>query len=214
MQFFYKKLRTILTQLLARLPDPESPKSSPESSPSSNRPTEFTKPHKQRKPINVTTLQTRLMELVIKPLNLGVEGSEIIEAEIHWLCAAAEHLLKIEEQKVLPAAPVPIDIPSEVEQEALTNTIRPSLDDFARHMLAEQVDHRLQLLDIHLRNLTIELDRETKMGGPLAAPLALLNSIKLQRQAVIEKCQELSQLMYEVYGVRVHSFDKLLEFLE
>lgn len=152
---------------------------------------------------------------VVTPLPLEVNAQDLVNRELQWLFTAADHFLKIRQAGTDRNAPVPVDIPADTERsQAANNTVLAGLDDFSVRMIESQVESIIKQINIYLKNLTFELDKEAQLGGAAVSNIALMNSIKAQRKAIVERTQELAKLMQQVYGVRVYSPDELADFLE
>jgi hypothetical protein len=80
-------------------------------------------------------------------------------------------------------------------------------------MTESQVESIVKQINIYLRNLTFELDKQAQVGGAEASSIALRNSIQSQRKAIIERMQELARLMKQVYGIMVYGPDDLADEL-
>ncbi|MFQ5578831.1 MAG: hypothetical protein ACE5G8_17780, partial [Anaerolineae bacterium] len=88
-----------------------------------------------------------------------------------------------------------------------------TVDDFSLQMIEGQIESIVKQINIYIRNLTFELDKEAQLGGAAASNIALMNSIKAQQKSIVERTQELAELMNQVYGVKVYSPDELADFL-
>ncbi len=152
---------------------------------------------------------------VVTPLTLDVEAQDLVNAELQWLFSAADHLLRVRREDVDRTATVPVAIPPGAERvPAANNAILPTVDDFSLQLAESQVESIIKQINIYIKNLTFELDKEAQLGGAAAANIALMNSIKAQRTAIVERTQELAKLMQQLYGVTVYSPDELAEFLQ
>jgi hypothetical protein len=151
---------------------------------------------------------------VVTPLALNVEAQDIVNKELQWLFTAADHFLRIRQAGLDRASPVPVDIPDGSEKSPqANNAVLASVDDFSLQMIEGQIESIIKQINIYLKNLTFELDKEAQLGGAAASNIALMNSIKSQRKAIVERTQELASLMRQVYGVMVYSPDELAQFL-
>ncbi len=134
-----------------------------------------------------------------------------INTELKWLFAAAEHFLKVQRGQAARTAAAPVAIPPEAEAEAGgNNAILPNLDDFSIQMIETQIEGIIKQINIYLRNLAIELEKQAMLGGAAAANLALINSISLQQKSIAERTLELAKLMQQVYGVKVYGPEDIL----
>jgi hypothetical protein len=57
------------------------------------------------------------------------------------------------------------------------------------------------------------LDKQAQLGGQAGSNIALKNSIDAQQKAIIERTQELANLMQQIYGVKVYAPDIVAEKL-
>ncbi len=152
---------------------------------------------------------------VITPLALDVDAQDLVNEELQWLFTAADHFLKIRQADLDRNTPVPVDIPADAERSAAANNaVLPGVDDFSLQMIESQIESIIKQINIYLKNLTFELDKEAQLGGAAASNIALMNSIKAQRKAIIERSQELAKLMQQVYGITVRSPEELAGFLD
>lgn len=152
---------------------------------------------------------------VITPLPLDVAAQDLVNEELQWLFTAADHFLKIRQAELDRNTPVPVAIPDDAERSATANNaVLPGVDDFSMQMIEGQIESIIKQINIYLKNLTFELDKEAQLGGEAASNIALKNSIKAQRKAIIERTQELARLMQQVYGITVRSPEELAGFLD
>jgi hypothetical protein len=135
--------------------------------------------------------------------------------ELKWLFVAADHFLNIRRGEVQRTAGVPVDIPPEAEttQSAKNATILTGLDDFSMQMIESQIQGIIKQINIYMRNLAFELDKQAQLGGQAGSNIALKNSIDAQQKAIIERTQELANLMQQIYGVKVYAPDIVAEKL-
>ena len=224
MQILYVKLRTILNWLLALVPGSETGQTKPTpevnkppSDPPPERPTlgraKRTTPNRlqKKRTVDVKVLQSSIIKEVIAPLNVGVEQSEIVREELRWLFAAADHLLNVVSGKINRSTPVSVPIPPEAKTSYPENVILPDRDAFADKILTGQVVSIFGRVEIHLKNLSHELDKQHKLGGSQTTPVALMNSIKHERLAIMTNCQELARSIAPVYGVQIYSLEALVK---
>ncbi len=150
---------------------------------------------------------------VVTPLALDIEAQDIVNAELQWLFTAAEHFLAVRRGDKPAAGPVPVAIPPGAECRSGANNTLPAGDDFSLQLAEGQVKSIIKQINIYLRNLTFELDKEAMLGGAAAANVALMNSIRAQRRSIIERAQELAQVIKQLYGVMVYSPEELAGLL-
>lgn len=135
---------------------------------------------------------------------------DAINEELKWLFTAADHFLKVRRGEAAPSAPVSVAIPPEAEPAAgANNALLPSLDDFAQQMADTQIQGIIKQINIYLRNLAIELEKQALQGGAAQSNLALINSIKLQQQSIADRTQELAGLIQQLYGILVYGPDDI-----
>ncbi|MEW5960255.1 MAG: toll/interleukin-1 receptor domain-containing protein [Chloroflexota bacterium] len=129
-----------------------------------------------------------------------------INDELKWLFTAADNFLKVRRGEVDRSIAVPVPIPSEAEikDARANNAILSGLDDFSLQMIDSQIQSIVKQINIYMRNLAFELDKEAQLGGAAAANIALKNSIIAQQKSIAERTQELAKLMQQVYGVLVY----------
>ena len=155
-----------------------------------------------------------VMARVVTPLALDVEAQDTVNNELQWLFTAADHFLKIRQGETTRETPVRVDIPPDAETgNEAHNTVLVGIDDFSLQMIESQIESIIKQINIYLRNLTFELDKQALLGGAAASNIALMNSIKAQQTSIVERTQELARLMQQVYGVMVYSPDDLADFL-
>lgn len=135
--------------------------------------------------------------------------------ELKWLFVAADHFLNIRRGEAQRTVGVPVDTPPEAETTQPTKnvTILASLDDFSMQMIESQIQSIIKQINIYMRNLAFELDKQAQLGGQAASNIALKNSIDAQQKAIIERTQELANLMQQIYGVKVYAPDIVAEKL-
>ncbi|MCL4300909.1 MAG: TIR domain-containing protein [Anaerolineae bacterium] len=135
--------------------------------------------------------------------------------ELKWLFVAADHFLNIRRGETQRTVGVPVDTPPEAEttQPAKNAAILAGLDDFSMQMIESQIQGIIKQINIYMRNLAFELDKQAQLGGQAGSNIALKNSIDAQQKAIIERTQELANLMQQVYGVKVYAPDIVAEKL-
>lgn len=149
-----------------------------------------------------------------------IEGFTIPEKdannlELEWLFVAAEHFLKIRRGETERTAGVPVETPPEAEatQAAKNATVLASLNDFSMQMIESQIQSVIKQINIYMKNLAFELDKQAQLGGQAGSNIALKNSIDAQQKAIIERTQELADQMQKVYGVKVYAPEIVAEKL-
>jgi len=150
-------------------------------------------------------------KVVTQMSGFTTEEQDSINTELKWLFVAAEHFLKVQRGQAAPTAAAPVAIPPEAEAAAgVNNAILPNLDDFSIQMIETQIEGIIKQINIYLRNLAIELDKQAQLGGVDAASVALRNSISLQQKSIAERTLELAKLMQQVYGIKVYGPEDVL----
>lgn len=139
------------------------------------------------------------------------EEQDAVNQELTWLFNAADHFLKVRRGQADPATPVPVPIPPEAEvSDGANNAILSGLDDFSLQMIDNQIQGIIKQINIYMRNLAFELDREAQLGGAAGSNIALMNSIKGQQKSIAERTRELASLMQQVYGIMVYGPDDMV----
>lgn len=170
---------------------------------------------KKKQEVSAAATGGLVIARVITPLALDVQAQDLVNEELQWLFTAADHFLKIRQDELDRNTPVPVTIPADAERSAAANNaVLPGVDDFSLQMIESQIESIIKQINIYLKNLTFELDKEAQLGGAAASNIALMNSIKAQRKAIIDRTQELARLMQQVYGINVRSPEELTGFLD
>ncbi len=135
--------------------------------------------------------------------------------ELKWLFVAADHFLKIRRGEIQHTVGVPVETPAEAETTQATKnvTILPGVDEFSIQMIDSQIQSVIKQINIYMKNLAFELDRQAQLGGQAGSNIALKNSIDAQQKAIIERTQELANLMQQIYGVKVYAPEIVAEKL-
>jgi hypothetical protein len=152
-----------------------------------------------------------MTKVVTRLTSFSTGEQDAINDELKWLFNAADHFLKIRRGEVDRSISVPVPIPSEAEvKDDANNSILSGLDDFSLQMIDSQIQSIVKQINIYMRNLAFELDKEAQLGGQAASNIALKNSIIAQQKSIAERTQELAKLMQQVYGVLVYGPDDLV----
>jgi hypothetical protein len=156
-----------------------------------------------------------MTKVVNRIVGFTIQEKDANNMELEWLFVAAEHFLKIRRGEVERTAGVPVDTPSEAEttQAAKNATVLASLNDFSLQMIESQIQGIIKQINIYMRNLAFELDKQAQLGGEAGSNIALKNSIDAQQKAIIERTQELAEQMQKIYGVKVYAPDIVAEKL-
>ncbi|MCK6627277.1 MAG: toll/interleukin-1 receptor domain-containing protein [Anaerolineae bacterium] len=135
--------------------------------------------------------------------------------ELKWLFVAADHFLKIRRGEVQRTVGVPVETPAEATTTQTTKNavLLPSVDDFSMQMIDSQIQSIIKQINIYMKNLAFELDKQAQLGGQAGSNIALKNSIDAQQKAIIERTQELANLMQQIYGVKVYAPEIVAEKL-
>ncbi len=159
-------------------------------------------------------LAKEIEDKVIVPLSLGVEAQEIVNTELEWLFAAAEHVLKIQQGGVERTAPVPVGIPPEAQtSDQANNIVLAYLDEACLQVAGAEIERLTRRANIYLENLVTGLDNEAEQRRTAAPDVASKRFIKKQRLAMIGYMQQLARLMQHIYGVMVYSPHQLAKLL-
>jgi hypothetical protein len=139
------------------------------------------------------------------------EEQDAINDELKWLFTAADNFLKVRRGEVERSTPVPVEIPEEADlDDGANNAILSSLDDFSLQMIDGQIQSIIKQINIYMKNLAFELDKQAQMGGAAGSNIALQNSISAQQKSIAERTEELGGLMQQVYGVKVYGPEDLV----
>jgi hypothetical protein len=149
-----------------------------------------------------------MTKVVTRITSFSAEEQDAVNQELKWLFNAAEHFLKIRRGEVNRTVPVPVEIPPEAKGD--NNVVLSNLDDFSLQMIDSQIQSIIKQINIYLRNLAFELDKEAQLGGAAASNIALKNSINAQQKSIAERTEELAKLMQQVYGVLVYGPEDLI----
>jgi hypothetical protein len=153
-----------------------------------------------------------MTKVVTRITAFTADEQDTVNGELKWLFNAADHFLKVRREEVNRQAPVPVDIPPEAEvDDTANNVVRENLDDFSLQMIESQIQSIIKQVNIYMRNLAFELDKEAQLGGAAVSNIALMNSIKAQQKSIAERVQELARLMQQVYGVLVYGPDDIVD---
>lgn len=136
--------------------------------------------------------------------------------ELKWLFNAAEHFLKVRRGEIERTTPLSVKTPPKpFDYYKIENAvIQSNLDDFSFQMIESQVQGIIKQINIYMRNLAFELDKEAQLGGQAASNIALMNSINAQQKAILDRTQELAQLMEQVFGIIVYAPDNMIEKIQ
>jgi len=152
-----------------------------------------------------------MTKVVTRITSFTSEEQDAINNELKWLFNAADHFLQIRRGEAVRSTPVPVATPPDVDLTAgANNTVLTGLDDFSMQMIDSQIQSIVKQINIYMRNLAFELDKEAQLGGQAAANIALKNSIIAQQKSIAERTQELAKLMQQVYGVLVYGPEDLM----
>lgn len=152
-----------------------------------------------------------MTKVVTRITSFTSEEQDAINNELKWLFNGADHFLQIRRGEADRSTPVPVAIPPDVElTDGANNTVLTGLDDFSMQMIDTQIQSIIKQINIYMRNLAFELDKEAQLGGQAAANIALKNSIIAQQKSIAERTQELAKLMQQVYGVLVYGPEDLV----
>ncbi|OQY36521.1 MAG: hypothetical protein B6243_02955 [Anaerolineaceae bacterium 4572_5.2] len=170
-----------------------------------------------KKQASTEALGRVIVDRIITPLALNEKAKNRIKAEMLWLFAAADHFLKVRRDMVYPTSPVPVEIPQNAERIPETdNTILNMrlLFSFENEHLEQQIDGIVERVTIHLRYLNILLKQQAQPGKFEAQNAPLIYQLQGHQQDIAALSYELSQLMQQIYGVRLHGPSELDDFLE
>jgi phage-related minor tail protein len=76
------------------------------------------------------------------------------------------------------------------------------------------VESLMKQIEIYVGNLQHLSQQAGQYGGEELAPLHVVNQIKLQRKSIVERLNELADLMNQIYDVQVEGVGKLAEALD
>ncbi len=173
----------------------------------------------KKKPGSPGLLGGIIMANVVTPLGLEEEEEELINTDLQWLFTATDHYLKIQQGVADFTGPVPVDIPAQAQRDQEANNTVIAFETLtflspAGAIFEEQIESIIRRINIHLRNLNILLDQQAELGEETGPNVALKHRIKATYEGVVTCTQELAALMQEVYGVRVHSPQKLAKLFD
>jgi hypothetical protein len=152
-----------------------------------------------------------MTKVVTRITSFTTDEQDAINNELKWMFNAAEHFLQIRRGEADRSTPVPVSVPPEAElTDGANNTVLSGLDDFSMQMIDSQIQSIIKQINIYMRNLAFELDKEAQLGGQAASNIALKNSINAQQKSIAERTQELAKLMQQVYGVLVYGPEDLV----
>lgn len=152
---------------------------------------------------------------VVTPLAMNIVAQDKINADLHWLFSAAEHFIHIRRGVVSAEAPVPVPIPAGAKKHPRANNrLMPGIDDFSLRLAESRLVSLFKQLNIYLQNLTFELERETQRGGTVESNIILQNSIKAQRQIIVERIRRIARIVRDLYGVQISGADTLANYLD
>lgn len=152
-----------------------------------------------------------MTKVVTRITSLNADEQDAINGELKWLFNAAEQFLKIRRREIDRTTPVPVPIPPEAESsDGANNAVLAGLDEFSLQMIDSQIQSIVKQINIYMKNLAFELDKEAQLGGAAASNIALKNSINAQQKSIAERTQELAKLMQQVYGVLVYGPEDLI----
>ncbi len=152
---------------------------------------------------------------VITPLAMNVALHDKIGVELHWLFAAAQHFVEIRRGKYGADTPVPVAIPPHAKTHPhANNRLLPNIDDFSLRMAEGQIISLFKQLRTYLQNLTFEVNREISADGTAEDAIIRQNSIKAQRQIIVERIRRMAKLVRDLYGVALPGPDTLGDYLD
>ncbi len=152
---------------------------------------------------------------VVTPLAMNIVAQDKINTDLHWLFSAAEHFIRIRRGAVSPETPVPVPIPPGAKKHPRANNrLMPGIDDFSLRLAESRLVSLFKQLNIYLQNLTFELERETQRGGTVESNIILQNSIKAQRQIIVDRIRRMARIARDLYGVHISGVDTLADYLD
>ncbi len=152
---------------------------------------------------------------VVTPLAINIIAQDKINAELHWLFAAAEHFIRVRRGETAPDAPVPVSIPSGAKTlPPASNRLRPTADSFSWRMAESRLVSLYKQIHTYLNNLTFEATQDAQMSDTSKNAVTRRNSIKTQRQLIVERLQRMAKILRELYGVSISAPDTLAHHLE
>jgi len=159
------------------------------------------------------TLGTALVMPLAKQLLEKKINPETVAKSVNWVLSAADHFLKIRRGQTSPDEPAP-PVPGATTEEEGVQILppphfKPDMDTFALDLLTGQVEGLMKQIEIYVGNLQHVLQQAAQYGGEEFAPIHVANQIKLQRQSIVERLDELTAIMNQVYGVQIEEVDGL-----
>jgi hypothetical protein len=175
-------------------------------------------------PITIgTAIGTTVVAPLAKELIQKAAQPETVAKGINWVFSAADHFLKLRRGQTSPDEPAPAlpdageVVEGEIVEEAKVPSsprVKPDIDEFTLNLLASQVESLMKQIEIYVGNLQHLSQQAGQYGGEELAPLHVVNQIKLQRKSIVERLNELADLMNQIYDVQVEGVGKLAEALD
>ncbi|GAB4429908.1 MAG: hypothetical protein Kow0031_10570 [Anaerolineae bacterium] len=157
--------------------------------------------------VSSTAVGGAVISGVVTTLGLKSGSQDLLNGDLKWLFAAADHFLRVQQNPALRGQPIGVAVPDRPE----TNVaMLATIDDFDLQIWRGQVESALKRIKIHLDSLDILLVREAK-GDP---SIHLQTSIKDRRLEIVKILRELAEIMKQAYGVSVDSPNQLLQILQ
>ena len=164
------------------------------------------------------SLGTQIATGIVPTFHLKQTDLDILNEDLAWLFAAADHYLKICRGEIDRDAPVSALPPSDLEQAETQAQSRllTTLDD---EILLPIWEMKLELtilkpIEYNWNSLAFLLDREAQRGQDGRDDLNLQKEIQAHRVEIIRFVARLADFAERAYGVKLTSPHELVELLE